>query len=171
MVRSLPALLGAVARPRLLAVANACRVERAADDLVADAGKVSNATRANEHDRVLLQVVTDSGDIGGDLDPGGQANASDLAERGVRLLRGDRLNARADAPPLRGALEGGSLRFLRRPGSAVPHELLDGGHGPLVCTLDLSTGRGGPSTGWWSGRAARAVLPDERAGPSARLPG
>src|SRR5919201_6220916 len=148
MARSLPTLLGAVARPCLLPVANAGRVERAADDLVTNAGEIPNATRANEHDRVLLEVVPDARDVGGDLDPGGQANAGDLAERGVRLLGSDRLNARADAPPLRGALEGGSLRLVRRPGPAVPHELLNGGHGPLVCTLDLSTGRGGPSAGW-----------------------
>jgi hypothetical protein len=54
-------LLGAVAAARLLAVAHAGGVERAADDLVADTRQVAHATAAHEHDRVLLQVVALAG--------------------------------------------------------------------------------------------------------------
>src|SRR6478609_7653250 len=64
---SLP-FLDAVLRARLLAVAHAGGVERAADDLVADARQILDAAAADEHHRVLLQVVPLPGDVGRDLD-------------------------------------------------------------------------------------------------------
>ena len=76
-------------------------VERPADDLVAHARQVLDAAAADEHDRVLLQVVALAGDVGGDLDRAGDAHARDLAQRRVRLLRRHRVDARADAAPLR----------------------------------------------------------------------
>src|SRR3954447_23121750 len=88
-------LLRAVAAASLLAVLHALGVERTADDLVADTGEVLHATAADEHDRVLLQVVADARDVGGDLDPRGEPDARDLAERGVRLLGSGRVDTRA----------------------------------------------------------------------------
>src|SRR4051812_10345989 len=80
-------LLRAVAAASLLAVAHACGVEGAADDLVANTGEVFHTTAADEHDRVLLEVVALTGDVGRDLHAAGEPNTGDLAERGVRLLR------------------------------------------------------------------------------------
>src|SRR3954453_10282512 len=71
-------LLRAVAAARLLAVADGLRVQRAADDLVADARQVLHTTAAHQHDRVLLQVVTLARDVRGDLDLAGQADARHL---------------------------------------------------------------------------------------------
>jgi hypothetical protein len=48
--------------------------------VVANAGEILYTAAADEHDRVLLQVVTDARDVGGDLDAVGEANAGDLAE-------------------------------------------------------------------------------------------
>src|SRR5689334_21583133 len=79
-------LLRAVPTSRLLAVADTGGVERAADDLVANAGEILHTAAAHEHDRVLLEVVALTRDVGGDLHAAGEANTSDLAERGVRLL-------------------------------------------------------------------------------------
>src|ERR671911_27584 len=79
-------LLRAVTAASLLAVLHALGVERAADDLVAHTGEVLHTTAADEHDRVLLEVVPHAGDVGGDLDAAGEPHAGDLAERGVRLL-------------------------------------------------------------------------------------
>src|SRR5262245_21319168 len=153
---SLPALLGAVARASLAPLLDAGGIERAADDLVADARQVSNAAGSHQDDRVLLQVVSDARDVRRDLDARGQADAGDLAQGRVRLLGGGRVDARADAPPLRGSPERGSLGLLPGPRTALAHELLDRRHGPLACTLDLS-----PNSG-----------PDvHEAGPRARLPG
>src|SRR4249920_2201890 len=97
---SVAALLRAVARPSLAALAHARGVQRPADDLVSDPGEVADAAGPDQDDRVLLQVMTLAGDVGGDLDPRGQADAGDLAQGGVRLLRGHRVDARADSPPL-----------------------------------------------------------------------
>src|SRR6478735_4042178 len=121
-------LLGAVAAAGLLAVLHALGVERAADDLVADTGKVLHPAAADEHDGVLLEVVTDARDVGRDLDTARQAHAGDLAEGGVRLLRGGRVDAGADASALRAALEGGRLGLRRLVAPAVADQLLNGGH-------------------------------------------
>src|SRR3712207_1606770 len=102
-------LLRGVAAAGLLAVADAGGVERAADDLVADAGQVLHPAAADEHDRVLLGVVALAGDVGRDLHAAREPDAGDLAEGGVRLLRRVRVDAGADAPALRRALQGGGL--------------------------------------------------------------
>src|ERR1700724_2579966 len=57
--------LHAVLRARLLAVAHAGGVERAAHNLVANARQVLHAPAPDQHDRVLLQVVPLAGDVGG----------------------------------------------------------------------------------------------------------
>src|SRR5258708_29395776 len=93
--------LGAVLGAALGAVLGARGVEGAADHVVANAGKVLDTTPANQHHRVLLQVVTDARDVRGDLDSRGQPYSTDLAEGRVRLVRGDRVDAHTHAPPLR----------------------------------------------------------------------
>src|SRR3982751_997672 len=93
--------LRAVAAAGLLAAAHALRVERAADDLVTNAGEVLPPAAAHEHDRVLLQVVPDAGDVGGDLDAAGQPDAGHLAQRRVGLFGRGRVDACAHAASLR----------------------------------------------------------------------
>src|SRR3712207_8750174 len=88
-------LLRAVPAASLLAVADTLGVERAADDLVAHAGEVLHAAAAHEHHRVLLQVVADARDVRGHLDATGEADASDLAQRRVQILRRRRVHAGA----------------------------------------------------------------------------
>src|SRR3712207_5962169 len=90
-------LLRAVPAASLLAVADTLGVERAANDLVTHAGEVLHAATAHEHHRVLLQVVADARDVGGHLDATGEADASDLAQRRVRLLWRRCVDARADS--------------------------------------------------------------------------
>src|SRR3954462_9097909 len=70
-------LLRAVPAASLLAVADALGVQRATDDLVAHAGEVLHATAADEHHRVLLQVVTHARDVGGHLDAAREADTGD----------------------------------------------------------------------------------------------
>src|SRR3979409_1475085 len=92
--------LHAVLRAGLLAVADAGGVERPADHLVAESRQILDAAAAHEHDRVLLQVVALAGDVGADLHAVGEADARHLAQRRVRLLRSDRVHARADPAAL-----------------------------------------------------------------------
>src|SRR5436190_2071067 len=101
LLRALGAVLGAAA----LAAVDAEAVERAADDVVADARQVAHAAASDQDDAVLLEVVLFAGDVGGDFLAVAQAYAGDLAEGGVVLLRGHRLDLKADAALLRTSLE------------------------------------------------------------------
>src|SRR4051794_16915553 len=121
-------LLGAVAAASLLTVLDALGVEGAADDLVADTGKVLHPAAADEHDRVLLEVVAHARDVSGDLDATRQAHAGDLAESGVRLLRGGGVDARADAAALRRSLQGRRLVLRHLVLAALADQLINGGH-------------------------------------------
>ena len=86
-----PPLLRAVARAALAAALDPGRVERAADDLVPDAGAGRcTLAPADQHDRVLLQVVPLAGDVAGHLGTARQAHPGDLAQRGVGLRGGHR---------------------------------------------------------------------------------
>src|SRR6476659_4360894 len=131
-------LLGAVSAASLLAVLHALGVERAANDLVADTGKVLHTTAADEHDRVLLEVVAHARDVSGDLDAAAQAHAGDLAKGGVRLLGGGGVDARADATALRRTLEGRRLVLRHLVLAALADQLLNGGH-RVVPLLVLSS--------------------------------
>src|SRR5450631_1768624 len=121
-------LLRAVTTACLLAVADTLGVERTADDLVPDTGEVADAAAADEHDRVLLQVVPDAGDVGGDLYLTGQPDTRHLAERRVRLLRRGRVDTRAHAAALGAPLERRCLGLRHLLLAALPDKLLDRGH-------------------------------------------
>src|SRR5580693_7033674 len=58
--------LGPVLRPALLAVGDAGGIQRPANHVIADAGEILHAPPADQHDRVLLQVVADPRNIGCD---------------------------------------------------------------------------------------------------------
>src|SRR5580704_1736524 len=120
-------LLRSVPAAGLLAVADALGVEGSADDLVADAGQVTHPAAPHQHDRVLLQVVPDPGDVRGDLDLASQPDPGDLAQRRVRLLRRGRVDTRAHATALWALLERRRivLRYLVL--AALADQLLDRG--------------------------------------------
>src|SRR3954453_5207225 len=94
--------LHAVLGAGLLAVRHAGGVERPADDLVAHTRQVLDATAADEHDRVLLEVVPLTGDVRRALHAVGQPDTRHLAQRRVRLLRRGRVHAGAHPALLRG---------------------------------------------------------------------
>src|SRR5688500_4304970 len=121
-------LLGTVAAAGLLTVLHTLGVEGAADDLVADAGKVLHPTAADEPGRVLLEVVANSRDVRRDLDAAGQAHAGDLAQGGVRLLRGGGVDAGADTASLGRTLQGRRLVLGHLVLAALADQLLNGGH-------------------------------------------
>src|SRR5205823_14446935 len=100
---SISLALGAILGAHLLAARDADRVERAANDVVADARQVLHAAAADHDDRVLLQVVPDAGDVAGDLHPVGEPHARHLAQTRVRPRRGGGVDAAAHAALLRAA--------------------------------------------------------------------
>src|SRR4029077_2282812 len=75
--------LGAILRAPLLAVLNTGGIERPANHVITRAGKILQAAAAHEHDGVLLQVMTDPGNVGGDFNAVGQAGARDFSQRGI----------------------------------------------------------------------------------------
>ena len=97
--------LGSVFASALLAVGDASGLLRSTNDVIANTGEILDSAASNEDDRVLLEVVALTGDVRRDLDAGGETNAGHLAQRGVRLLGRVRVHTRADAAPLRCALE------------------------------------------------------------------
>src|SRR6185436_7461527 len=79
MVLSRLRRLGAVLGAALLAVFHALRVERAAHDVVADARQVLHPAAADQHHRVLLQVVAFAADVADHLETVGEAHLGHLA--------------------------------------------------------------------------------------------
>src|SRR5437588_8751038 len=75
--------LDAVLGAGLLAVAHAGRVKRAADHLVTKAREVLDPAAADQHHRVLLEVVALAGDVGAHLHAVGQPHPGHLAQRRV----------------------------------------------------------------------------------------
>lgn len=69
--------------------------------MVANAWKVTDSTATNEHDGVLLEVVSFTADVGSDFLAVRKANPGDLSECRVRLLRGHCANLQAHATTLR----------------------------------------------------------------------
>src|SRR5579872_7333190 len=131
--------LRAVLRSSLHASLDADRVERAADDVVTDARQILHAAAADEHQRVLLEVVPDARDVGRHLDAVRQPHAGDLAKRGVRLLRRLGEDAHAHAALLRAVLQRGALGLaddLLAPGA---DELTDSRHNPEFSKCGVGT--------------------------------
>src|SRR5258706_7133058 len=69
--------LGAVLRAALLAVFHALRVERAAHDVIAHARQVLHPAAADQHHRVLLQVVAFAADVADHLEAVGETDFCD----------------------------------------------------------------------------------------------
>ena len=118
---SLRSVLGPSLEPAL----NALAIQRAADNVIADAGQVLHAAPANKDDGVLLQIVPDPRDIACDFYVIGQPDSGHFSHSGVRLFGRRRENTGADASLLRTPVQRGRLAFIffRRP--AFSDELID----------------------------------------------
>src|SRR5688572_3226721 len=149
LLRSLGPVLGAA----LVALGDADGVQRSTDDVIANTRKVLHTASANEHDRVLLEVVPDARDIGRDFDAVGETDTRDLAERGVRLLGGRRVNARANAALLRARLQCRRLRLVLDGVTASGNKLVDRWHSLLILLKTRTALTIGP--GWENRRTLR----------------
>ena len=85
----------------LHAALNALGVERTTDNVVTNARKILNTAAADQNDGVLLQVVTNAGNVSGNFITVRQAHTGDLTKSRVRLLRGGGTNSGADTSLLR----------------------------------------------------------------------
>src|SRR5210317_1764945 len=96
----------------LLAIGHAGAIKRAAHRVVAHAGQIFHTAAANQHNRVLLQVVALAPDVRRNFEAVRQAHTCHLAHGRIRLLRRRRVDASAYAPALRTGLERRDRAFL-----------------------------------------------------------
>src|SRR5437762_3254648 len=120
--------LRAILRTALLPVLDALGIEDAAEDVVAHAGQILDATAADHDHRVLLKVMAFTRDVADDLEAVGQAHLGHLPKRRVRLFRRGGVDARANAALLGRLLQRRHLlaRLLYRPRSC--DQLVDRRH-------------------------------------------
>ena len=133
---SLLRALDTVLRTTLRTSIDAEGVMRSTNDVVANAGKVPDPATTNEDDRVFLEVVTFTTDVGTDLTTVGEAHTCNLPQGGVWLLRGLGSHLKADATPLGTGIEVTNLGLGVRLPARLANELIDRRHevsvGPTV---------------------------------------
>ncbi len=71
--------LGTVLRASLLPVFHTGGIECSSNDVIADARKIFDSAASDQHHGVLLQVVADTGNVGGNFDTIGEANPGDFS--------------------------------------------------------------------------------------------
>ena len=98
-------LLRSVLRAAAVSTFDTRRIQRATNDVVADTGEILDAPTANQNNGVLLERMTDTGNVRIHLIAVGQANTRDLTKGRVRLLWRLSKNAQANSAALRRLLE------------------------------------------------------------------
>src|SRR6266849_1030259 len=116
--------LRSVLRASLLAVRYAGGVERSADHVITHARQIFHTAPADQHNRVLLQVVADARNVSRHFNPIGQPYARDFPQRRVRLLGSLGVHARTNSALLRTRLQRRTRRLVARPFAALHHELI-----------------------------------------------
>src|SRR5262245_44241475 len=104
--------LGSILRPCLLTILNAQCIQYTANDVIANTRKVADAATPNDHNRVLLQIVSFATDIGGDLFAVRQPDTSNLTQCRVGLLRRHRLHLKTDTALERALVQHRCLRLV-----------------------------------------------------------
>ncbi|MCY1224944.1 hypothetical protein D9M72_371220 [compost metagenome] len=127
--------LRTILRTTLLAVLDALRIENTTDDVVTNARKVLNAAAADHDNRVFLKVVTFTRNVADDFEAVRQTNLGNLTESRVRLLRGRRVNAGANATLLRVFLQSRNLIALYLCLTRLADQLVYGRHIPIPCKI------------------------------------
>src|SRR6185295_9355825 len=135
MQKALLGPLGSVLGAPLLPVGHALRVEHAADDVIAHAGKVLDAAATDHHHRVLLQIMALAGDVADHLEAVGETHLGHLAQRRVRLLRRGCIHARTNATLLRSSLHVPRLLAIDLAGPRLAGQLLYRRHAPFHLPL------------------------------------
>ncbi len=112
----------------LLPVLHSIGVLGTSNCVVPHARKVFNTTASYEDDGVLLEIMTDTGDIGGDFISIGKTHPCDFSQRGVRLLGRGRIDSDTDSSSLRAVGQGWCRGFLPGPHPSFPDQLINSRH-------------------------------------------
>ena len=87
LLRSLGALCS-VLGTRLLTIGYTCRIQRTSDDVITDARQVLDSPASDKNNAVLLQSMSDTGDVNDTFQTVDETDSGDLSDGGVRLFRG-----------------------------------------------------------------------------------
>jgi hypothetical protein len=109
----------------LLASADTGRIERSPHHVIAHPGKVLHAASADQHNRVLLQIVSYPRNISGYFNSVGKPHTSHLTQRRIRLLRSRGIHTRTNPTPLGTGLQCGTCSLITRRASPFAHELIE----------------------------------------------
>jgi len=131
--------LGSVLRSSLLPIGDAYRIERSPDHVIAHTGQIFHAATADQHNRVLLQIVANPRNVGRHLDTIRQPHTRHFTQRGVRFLGSLRVHARTYASLLRTSLQRRAGRLIPRPLAASFHQLIKGWHSLSCCSSQLTS--------------------------------
>ena len=121
-------LFRAVTATRLFSAVDTQRIEGSADDLIAYTGQIANASAADQHNGVFLEVVAFTGNIDSDFFSVAESNAGDFPESRVRLLGGHGSNDQADPFLLGASLQNGALGGIALDNAVATDQLIDGWH-------------------------------------------
>src|ERR1700684_532000 len=121
-------LFGAVFGTALTPFLDADRIQRAADYVIAHAGQILDPAAADQHYRVLLQVVSDARDVRVNLVAIGEPHPRDLAQCRVGLLGRSGLDLGAHAAFLRRAPQGRRTYLVAPLDSRLANMWVEGRH-------------------------------------------
>src|SRR4051812_12861694 len=96
--------------------------------MVTNTRQIFHTTAANQHDRVLLEVVANTRDIGGHFYSIGEAHTSHLPESRIRLLRRSGVNTSANTAALRTGLQRWACSLVSGRPSPLTNKLIKGRH-------------------------------------------
>src|SRR6185436_1019323 len=125
--------LGAVLGPALVAPIHARSVERAAHNVVSNTREILHTAAADQHDRVLLEVVSLTRNVGRHFDLIRQAHTGDFPKGRVGLFGSRGVDARTNAAAKRIRLQRRRFLLLDDIPACPPDELVDSRH-----TLEVS---------------------------------
>jgi len=89
--------LGSILRPSPFSIAHSCTVQNTANNMVANPRKIWHPSPANHDNGVFLQIVADSGDIGGHFHSISEPDSCDFSQGRIGLFGSNRRNL--DAHP------------------------------------------------------------------------
>ena len=113
--------LSTITASRLLSTVDTLGVSATANHLVANPWKVTNPPAPDQHDRVLLKVMSLTRDVHSDFLTIAQTNPSDLSKRRVGLLWGHRLYSQTNPLLLRASFQHRTLGRLVLNDSIATH--------------------------------------------------
>ncbi|ALP42202.1 hypothetical protein WL1483_2783 [Aeromonas schubertii] len=112
----------------MLTVFHASTVQSTTNGVITHTRQVLNTTAADQNNRVLLQVVTFTTDVGGDFETVGQTHTANFTQSGVRLLRGGGVYTGAHATLLRARFQCRNVAFIHVLDTRLANQLVNSCH-------------------------------------------